>query len=112
MPVQAKYYATGRAFYDDKDKWIEIDQEGVPGRVWDIADIVASRLLQAANVRGGYFAIDFIKSTLSGSTEQEILIREINMRDPMMVTEDEGVNDTRIQRHMLAELMARLAKRA
>lgn len=111
LPLNAKYYATGRAFRDTEDKWAEIDQDSVPQRVWRVADLVSQRLLKSAGVRGGYFAIDFIQTVLPGHSGPELLIREINTRDPMMVTEDEGVEDTRIQRHMLAELIARLSKK-
>ncbi len=111
LPLQAKYYATGRAFRDKEDKWAEIDQNSVPQRVWDIADTVSQRLLKEAGVHGGYFAIDFIQTVLPGHNEPDLLIREINTRDPMMVTDEEGAEDARIQRHMLAELLARLSKR-
>ena len=111
LPFQAKYYATGRAFRDAEDKWAEIDQDTVPQRVWGIADTVSKRLLTAAGVHGGYFAIDFIQTVLPGQGKTDLLIREINIRDPMMVTDEEGVEDALIQRHMLAELIERLSKR-
>jgi hypothetical protein len=110
ITLSDRHYATARAFKDGKDDWVSIDQASVPETAWKIADTVSDRLLERAGVKAGYFAIDLIQSTLPGETDTRILIREINTRDPMMV-EMSNVHDGLLQRRLLANAMATIAKR-
>ena len=103
----SRYYATGRSLQSNADKWAEISQESVPARVWEMASEVSQRVLNSASVKSGFFAIDLIRGE-----GDEVLIREINTRDPMMVISVEGKDDMRIQRKLLGSLMAERALKA
>lgn len=104
---QSRYYATGRSLQSDADKWAEIAQESVPDKVWEMTSEVSRRVTDSASVKSGFFAIDFIRGE-----DDEILIREINTRDPMMVSSVEGEADMRIQRKLLGTLLAERALKA
>lgn len=104
IPVQERYFATGRSFHDGTDDWFSVEQASVPKQAWAIADTVSDRMLEAAGVPGGYFAIDLFRTN-----DDRYMIREINTRDPMMVSEAHGRADAHRQRQLLAGVMATLA---
>ncbi len=106
IPAEQRHYATGRSFHDGTDDWFSVDQASVPAQAWSIADTVSDRLLQAARVPGGYFAIDLFRSSTGG-----YFIREINTRDPMMLSSSDNPYDARKQRELLAGIMAVLARK-
>lgn len=110
IPFDQRYFATARAFKDDDDEWVSVDQTSVPASAWQIADEVSDRLLAKANVPGGYFAIDLIKSRTLDDMDERLFVREINTRDPMMVEEEDNYHDYLKQRQMLANAMAVVAR--
>ncbi|MEI7539330.1 MAG: hypothetical protein WCJ36_00980 [Candidatus Saccharibacteria bacterium] len=111
IPFSQRYYATGRVFDKDmNDEWASVDQDSVPLSVWNIVDSVSDKLLRKANVPGGFFAIDLIQGDANDGLGKRTLIREINIKNPIMVAEKYNENDSLMQRKLLANLMATMAK--
>jgi hypothetical protein len=110
IPLDMRYFATARALGPGYDNWISVDQDSVPFEAWEIVDEASDRLLDEADVPGGYFAVDLIKGKAARDAEERIYIREINTRDPMMVEAEDNLYDANMQRKMLANAMATMAK--
>lgn len=109
IPSSLRYHAVARVTdTNGVDEWAYVDQASVPSNAWEIADEISDRMLSAAKVTGGFFAVDLFKT---GVVDGEgIMVREINTRDPMMVDPSENYQESLIQRRLLANLMAELAK--
>lgn len=111
IPFEQRYYATARVFDESgKDEWASINQASVPSQAWYITDVISDRFLAKADVPGGYFAIDLIKGDANDGLGERILVREVNTRDPIMVNEQDNEYDFVIQRKLLANAMATIAK--
>ena len=106
-----RYYATARVFDDNhSDEWASINQDSVPPRAWQIADIVSDRFLAKANVPVGYLAVDLFLGDAKDGLGPHIFVREVNTRDPLMVDKSDNKHDAFIQRQLLANAMAIVAK--
>jgi hypothetical protein len=106
-----RYYATARVFDNNhKDDWASVNQDSVPLRAWQIADIISDRFLAKADVAIGYLAVDLFMGDAKDGLGRRIFVREVNTRDPLMVSKDDNQHDAFIQRQLLANAMATGAK--
>lgn len=106
-----RYYATARVFDDNHDDdWASINQDSVPSQAWQMADIISDRFLAKANVPAGYLAVDLFLGDAKDGLGPHIFVREINTRDPLMVGKEDNQHDAFIQRQLLANAMATVAK--
>jgi hypothetical protein len=111
LPENQRYYATARVFEGVHDKdWAYIDQGSVPLEAWNIADQIADELIKKANIPGGFFAVDLIKGDAYDGKGERILVREINVAKPSLVSKNDNYNDASEQNRLLANLISFMIK--
>lgn len=106
-----RYYGTARVFdKNHDDEWASVNQDSIPPLAWQIADVVSDRFLAKADVPIGYLAVDLFLGDAKDGRGPHIFVREVNTRDPLMVSKKDNQHDAFVQRQLLANAMATVAK--
>lgn len=99
-----------RAFDGNTNEWIMIDQDHLPAAAAMLAETISRRVLAASGSPGGLIAVDVYRPDASLKTTQGWMLREVNTKDPQLVTPEESVHEARAERKDLAILLHRLSK--
>ncbi|MEI7689511.1 MAG: hypothetical protein WCI79_00915 [Candidatus Saccharibacteria bacterium] len=111
LPASERHYATARLFEGiQKDDWAYVDQDSVPQEAWDIADKVADRIIKKTNAPGGFFAVDLIKGDANDGRGPRMLVREINVAKPVLVSQEDNQRDAVAQNWRLANVVDAMIK--
>ncbi len=113
IPNSMRYFATLRVAGDGDEYdvgFVSVDQSTVPQQAWMVAEEIAGRMLERADVPGGYFSVDLIWGHPPTDQQDRIFVREINTNDPIMLPADRQHPHGVAQRQLLANLMASIVK--
>jgi len=111
LPADERHYATARLFEGiEKDDWAYVDQDSVPQEAWAIADEVADRIIKKTNAPGGFFAVDLIKGDAGDGRGPRMMVREINVAKPVLVSQEYNQRDAVAQNWRLANVVDAMIK--
>jgi|GEM_PF-3706905 hypothetical protein len=93
-------FAVARLVEGDQEQWIYLDQTSIAEGVWDVSREAAERILKDTGSDIGYFVVDVINDC------GNIMIREVNTRDPLLVSMEENHLVAKTLREKMAKMIS------